>query len=919
MQKLGWNEIRVRAAKFAQEWDGKHYEKSGTQTFYNQFFEIFGVSRQSVARFEERVRKLDNRYGFIDLFWPGKLIVEQKSTGANLQKAVRQAGEYFDAIPEHEKPRYQLICDFQTFELLDRAERNRSTFQLRSLHEHVEKFAFIIGKEPRSWDEHDVVSIKASEIAGELYDALKESGFPEHDLQRLIVRLVFCMFADHTGIFEPRGIFLDLLENRTSEDGSDTGMWLLRLFEVLNTPEEKRQSALDSELANFPYVNGELFRERLLTPDFNSVMRKKLLDACEFVWSEISPAIFGSLFQSVMDPDKRRAVGAHYTTEQNIMKVIGPLFLDDLRGEFARINRLRTRRTRRLMEFQDKLGKLKFLDPACGCGNFLVIAYRELRKLEIEVLSAARKSRQLDLYAQSLSKIDINQFYGIEVEEFPVRIAETALWMMDHIMNNELSRTFGLVYARIPLQTSAHILHADALEIDWNTLLPSSECSYVIGNPPYIGHKVQSDKQRKQIRRLFAGTGARSVLDYVCGWFIMAGRYIRSETQVGFVATNSISQGEQVGELWPVLFDHLKLEISFAHSTFAWSSEARGAAHVHVVILGLLRKENAPARKLFFRCTTPEGNAVASSVSAISPYLTEVLESLPYLTVKSIRQPANGMPVLIAGSKPIDDGHYIFRTASDRDEFIRIEPDAERYIRPYIGAKDVIQGRQRFILALQNASAKDLAKMPAVREKIRAVRAFRAGSKSKPTRQLALVPTQFHINVLPNSPFLVIPVTSSERREYIPICLFEPPVVPNIDTRILLNASLYEFGLLTSSMHMIWLRYVGGRLESRYRYSIGLVYNTFPVPMNEDKSVLDAPAQAILNERKKYEDTSLEQLYDPDFMPLGLRKAHAELDRQVEKLYRSRAFKSDRERIVRLFGLYERQIKPKTSGSGHIR
>ena len=465
--RLSWNEVRVRAASFAEEWRDAAYEKGETQSFYNDFFDVFDVRRRSVARYEEHVSKLDNRRGFIDLFWPGVLIVEQKSAGRDLAKAYGQAGEYFDALRELDRPRYILVSDFQTFELHDLGERQTVAFPLAELPGHVEAFGFILGVQRRTFRDQDPVNIEAAELVGRLHDALDAAGYRGHDLERFLVRIVFCLFADDTGIFESRDIFFDLLDNRTAADGSDTGSRLAELFQVLDTPEEVRQATLDEDLARFPYVNGRLFEETLRIPAFNAAMRTALLDTCRFDWSNISPAIFGALFQSVMDPVERRKQGAHYTTEKNILKVIEPLFLDDLRAEFERLKgRKDSRRRADLRRFQEKIGRMTFFDPACGCGNFLIIAYRELRELEIEVLKElhAKRDRQLDVLASDLSQANVDQFYGIEIGELPVRIAETALWMMDHIMNNRLSLEFGQTYARIPLETSPHILHGDALE-----------------------------------------------------------------------------------------------------------------------------------------------------------------------------------------------------------------------------------------------------------------------------------------------------------------------------------------------------------------------------------------------------------------------------------------------------------------------
>ncbi len=431
--RLSWNEVRARAAAFAEKWRDAACEKGETQSFYNDFFEVFGVRRRTVARYEQHVEKLDNRSGFIDLFWPGVLIVEQKSAGRDLRRAYGQAGEYFDALPERDRPRYILVSDFRTFELHDLDERETVAFALADLPARVEAFGFVLGVQRRAFRDQDPANVAAAELVGRLHDALDEAGYRGHDLERFLVRIVFCLFADDTGIFEPRDIFLDFVEARTGEDGADLGPWLAQLFQVLDTPETGRAATLDEDLARFPHVNGALFDGPLRIPSFDSAMRAALLDACRFDWSNISPAIFGALFQSVMDPAERRAQGAHYTTEKNILKVIEPLFLDDLRAEFARLAARRdSRRRPDLLRFQERLGRLRFLDPACGCGNFLIVAYRELRVLEIEVLKAVYPDRQLDALADTLSVVDVDRFHGIEIGEFPARIAEAALWMMDH-------------------------------------------------------------------------------------------------------------------------------------------------------------------------------------------------------------------------------------------------------------------------------------------------------------------------------------------------------------------------------------------------------------------------------------------------------------------------------------------------------
>ena len=620
---LNWNEIRRNAGAFAEEFANASREKGETQSFYDAFFAVFGIKRRQVARYEEHVKtRFGGNQGFIDLFWPGTLIVEQKSAGRDLAAAAKQAGAYFDALPDREKPRFQLVSDFQTFELLDRDTRETARFALAELPENVQRFAFMIGREKRQFRDQDPVNIEAVELMGAIHDDLEASGYTGHKLEVFLVRLLFLLFADDTGIFSPRDHLLDVLEQQTKYgNASDLGPLLQRIFEVLNTPEGERNKNLDEDLARLPYVNGDLFSETIPIADFTAPMRERLLDAARFNWQTVSPAIFGSLFQSVMDSKERRKKGAHYTIEKNILKLIGPLFLDDLRAEFEELRALKIGRAGRLEAFRRRLGTLTFLDPACGCGNFLIIAYRELRQLEIEVLRELRKDGQLELDL-SLSVIDVDQFYGIEFEEFPARIAEVAMWMIDHIMNVRLGDAFGLIVTRIPLRKSPHIRHADALEFDWNDLIPAHQCSYVMSNPPYVGKKEQTAAQKAQVRRIFRALRSAGELDYVSCWFAKAIDYLRdiSAAQFAFVSTNSITQGEQVQPLWSTLLGS-NFSISFAHRTFDWTSEARGAAHVHVVIIGLANFDRSP--KKIFQYPSVKSEPEVSVVNRINPYLID--------------------------------------------------------------------------------------------------------------------------------------------------------------------------------------------------------------------------------------------------------------------------------------------------------
>lgn len=924
---LQWHEIRARAAKFSEDWKLATRESADKHTFWNEFFECFGVSRKQVAVYEKRVQTLDrDKQGFIDLFMPGTLIIEQKSAGLDLRKADKQAYDYFDWLPEVEQPRYILTCDFQRWHLVDLETSQEWRFTLPELKKHVEAFAFIVGTPRRQFRNQKPANPKASKLLGDLHAKLAEQGYTGHRLQLLLVRLLFILFADDTGIW-PKDQFLVFLEQRTSADGRDLGRWLSELFEVLDTPEDQRQAGLDADLAAFPHINGKLFEERIGTAVFDNALRDILLDASVFNWGEVSPAIFGSLFESVIDKVTQRQQGAHYTPEEAILRVIGPLFLDDLWNEFERLKaRKDGGRERALNEFHEKLAGLTFFDPACGAGNFLVVAYRELRDLEAELLKEIHPpGTRLAFGVEEISKLNVNQFFGIEIDEFPSQIAQVALWMTDHIANTNLGDIYGKPFARIPLVTAPNIRNGDALEIVWNEVLPAEQCSYVFGNPPFIGSKYQNDEQRAQVRRIARLGGSGGTLDYVAAWFLKAGDYVQGgEAKIGFVATNSICQGEQVAQLWPKLFNECRLEIAFAHRTFVWP----GRAAVHCVIVGLASRGMEPPQKRLFVYADPKGPAVETNPEWMTAYLWPISAQYRYETVAETNSPINGARRVIIGSKPIDGGYLIF-DANERARLLTSEPEAVQFLRPFIGSREHIQGGERWILTLQNASPADLRTLPEVRTRLQRVRAYREGkipAKGKDERKrgagisakaLAATPAAFHVTVIPDSPFLVIPETSSERREYVPLAWMEPPVVPSSLVRILPNATLYDFALLTSAMHMAWLRHIGGRLESRYRYSIGLVYNTFPWPeaAQAQREKVEELAQAVLDARAlpKNATSTLADLYDPDRMPPELYRAHRALDAAVDKLYHSRGFTDDRARVEHLFRRYEELVMPTTA------
>jgi len=919
MTAPSWKTIRAQAARFAKKWADAHYEKGETQSFYDEFFQLFGVSRRRFASFEVAVNKLGEKRGFIDLFWKGVLLVEHKSAGRNLQKAREQAFDYFPGIAEHELPRYVLLSDFQRFELLDLDKNTETRFNLAELPQYIEHFAFIRNDEIADLRVQERVNIRASELMGRLHDVLKAGHYDGADLQTLLVRLVFCLFADDTGIFEgvrSKHPFEQLLRQHSADDGRDVGRLLMEFFEVLNTPPERRQTALDEELAQFPYINGALFADSIRTPVFDADMRNALLDACAFDWRAVSPAIFGSLFQSVMEDKERREQGAHYTSEADILRLIKPLFLDALDAQLARILHMKqaNKQKEALLQLHDHIATLQVFDPACGCGNFLVVAYQQLRALETALLKAYHGEQQLTFDSRdwNISRVNVHQCYGIEINPFAARIAQVALWMTDHLCNLELGDTFGAHYSRIPLTTAPHIHCTDALEVDWQAIVPAEQCSYLLGNPPFVGAKYQSEQQRQQVRRIADLGKSGGTLDYVCAWWLKAAHYVQEANQpphIAFVSTNSMTQGEQVAQLWPLLFQRYGMEISFAHRSFAWQSEARGAAHVHVVIIGLSKRGLEPTHKRLFSYPDVRGEAQETLHTALSPYLIDGSQ-LPdaHLVVKEEARSLMGYPALIIGSKPIDDGQYIF-TDAEKADFLAKEPEAVAFLRPFIGGHEFINGGQRWILTLQHASPRQLRSMPQVVQRIETVQQFRRASKSKPTQALAEKPTFYHVNVIPEKPFLVIPQVSSERRDYVPIGWLEPPVIPSSQLKIIEDAALWHFAILTSRMHMAWMRQFAGRLKSDYRYSAGVVYNAFPWPEGLQDSIpaqntLSQQAQAILDARAAYPDSSLADLYHPTTMPPLLRRAHQALDKVVDLLYQEASFADDTERVACLLRHY---------------
>ena len=895
---LSWNEIKDRALKFSKEWAGTTNEEANAKPFLVEFFNVFGITSKRVSTFEHRVKKLDDKDGYIDLLWKGTILIEMKSRGKNLDKAYQQAKDYLHGIKEHELPKYILISDFEIFRLYDLEEDKTIEFKLQELVNNVQHFGYILGYQKKVYKEQDPANIKAAELMGKLHDRLEEIGYTGHPLEVYLVRILFCLFAEDTTIFNKQQ-FQEFIEQRTSEDGSDLASRLQELFQVLNTPKESRFKNLDEQLADFPYVNGKLFEENLPTASFDNKMRQALLNCCYIDWSKISPAIFGSMFQSVMNPTERRNLGAHYTSETNILKLIKPLFLDGLWKEFENVKDNKNK----LAEFHKKLSTLKFLDPACGCGNFLVITYRELRLLELEILRATYKSGQGVLDVREIMLLDVDMMYGIEYEEFPARIAEVAMWLIDHQMNMQISNEFGQYFVRLPLLKSAKIVHGNALRINWDEMISKQELSYILGNPPFIGKHLFSDNQQLDMQLIMKDVPSGGLLDYVTAWYIKASEYIKdTKIRVAFVSTNSIVQGEQVGILWGALYSKYKIKIHFAHRTFKWNNEAKGNAAVKVVIIGFGNFDTN--NKSIFDYGQSTGEVHERVVKNINPYLLEGTD----LPIMPRSKPICQVQPIINGSKPVDGGNLIF-TEQEKNDFLNREPNAESLLKIFAGADDFIKGKVRWCLWLKNINPSLIRSLPLTLARVEQVRQFRLKSPKEYTRRKADSPMLFEQIRQPESDFILIPRVSSENRKYIPLGFLSKDVIVSDTATFIPNASLYHFGVLTSFMHMTWVITVCGRLKSDFRYSNDIVYNNFPWPEQpSDKQIktIEEKAQRVLDVRAEFPNNSLADLYDPLTMPPALVKAHNELDKAVDLAYRPQPFTSEAKRLEFLFELYEK-------------
>lgn len=895
-------------------------EDAHSALFWSDFFKAFGLTLGQDGELEKHLTDMiaaDSKPSkSMDVFWSGRLLIEQKSLGKTkaekeriLKNAEIQALEYFRQLKRAVRPRHIITCDFETVIVFEMGVGDKPYMKevgrclVKNIHEHSELFGFMLGEITSTPQEK--VNKQAADLMNCIYNKLKESKYDDkNDLAILLTRLVYCLFADSTGIFKKKNVFKKYVYKY--DHTNNTGAALLSLFSTLNTPKDERQDVDDDQRGEydmFPYVNGDLFGgKQIRQPIFGMDAWKALSSAAKYDWSGVSPEIFGTLFQDVMDDDEQHDTGSHYTTAANIEKVIRPLFLDELWKEFIKImDGPDCDRIKLLKGLQTKMSNLKFLDPACGSGNFLILTYKKLRELENRIIvniypPSLEQSKIPSL--DKISKIDVDQFYGIDKEEYAVRIAETGLWIMDHLMNRELSAYYeNKRLSRIPIEKHPHIHCKDSLEVDWNDILQSDQCDFILGNPPFLGARRTPKDKKDQV---YAITGSRDI-DYVSAWFVKASKYASDTARIGLVATNSLTQGIHISAVWPIIRDECKMNIIFAHKSFSWKSDSKKKAAVTVVIIGLSRTDT---RKRLF------DGAEETNPKRISPYLTgsEIKEPIISNKIK-----INDLPHIAMGTRPVDDKNFIL-TKQQRDKLIDKEPKAVKFIRQFVGARDFLHGINRYILHLSDITQTERKALPTIDDRIERVRVWRSKRSSSDIRDWAKYPEKFYRTVVPNKPFLGIPVTSSQKREYLQVGYFGSGVIPGNSIVFIIDADLELAGLLSSRMHMVWVKHVSGRLKSDIRYLHG-AYDTFPTPSKSIKG-LGKKMQLILDERdrifKKDPKTTMADIYDPTKMPGDLRKLHERLDRFVEKSYRGMVFNTDEERRIFLLQKYAKLIKMKS-------
>ena len=929
-------EQQKAAKKFSEEWKDKGYEKGESQKFWLDLLcNVYGIKDFSdFITFEDQV-KLDHT-SFIDGYIPGtKVLIEQKSidkdlrapikqSDGTLQNPFQQAKRYITELPVSKHPKWVITCNFKSFLVYDMEQPNGEPEEilLKNLEKEFYRLSFITNRESEHLKKELEISKKAGEIIGEIYDAIlaqyKDAQDPSPETYRslnmLCVRIVFCLYAEDSGIFGHKSIFGDYLKEF---DAKNLRQALLQLFTVLDQKPEERDPYLEENLAQFPYVNGGLFTEQDKTiPPLTEEIKLLLVNnaSSDFDWSEISPTIFGAIFESTLNPQTRRSGGMHYTSIENIHKVIDPLFLDGLKAEFEAIKNTKTEnlKIKKCKEFHKKLGKLKFLDPACGSGNFLTETYLSLRRLGNECIKIELgiKEGDLDLtYSDNdFIQVQIHQFYGIEINDFAAVVAKTALWIAESQMLKETAKILNKDLNFLPLKTYANIVEANSLKTDWQSVVPKEELSYILGNPPFVGARVMSESQKKEVFEVWQNSRNIGNADYVSCWFKKAADFMQgTDIKAALVSTNSITQGEQVAIMWKPLFEK-GIKIDFAYRTFRWDSEANVKAHVHCVIIGFSCK-SAVVEPVETTTSSPKYIYLNNNQKIRAKNINSYLLDAPNVFIESRATPLCNVNEMGIGNKPIDDGNYLFKP-EEMQAFIKEEPKSEKYFHPWYGSDEFINNRPRYCLWLGDCSPAELRAMHRCLKKVENVRAFRLASKSAETRKIAEKPARFHVENMPKSEYIIVPRVSSERRRYVPIGYLHPECLTSDSALIIPNATLYDFGILTSNVHNAWMRAVCGRLEMRYRYSKDIVYNNFvwPEPLPEQKEKIEQTAQAILDARAMFPDSSLADLYDETTMPPALRKAHQENDKAVMAAYNFPPKITESECVAKLFELYEKKV-----------
>ena len=921
---------RKSAKEFSEFWQGKGYEKGQSQAFWMSLLrDVFEIEHpESFISFEDQVH-LDHT-SFIDGYIPStRVMIEQKSLGKNLNQAIKQsdgtlltpfqqAKRYIAELPVSKHPRFVVTCNFEEFFVYDmeQPKGEPEVIKLQDLEKEYYRLSFLTKTENVHLKKEMEVSIKAGEIVGVIYDALLKQYYNAENeetlksLNILCVRLVFCLYAEDAGIFGRNNMFLDYMKQFEAKHFRKA---LIELFKVLDTKVEERDPYLDPDLAAFPYVNGGLFaNENIEIPNFTDEIRDLILEkaSADFDWSEISPTIFGAVFESTLNPETRRKGGMHYTSIENIHKVIDPLFMDDLNAEFKEICNIKVDKTKdtKLKAFQEKIANLTFLDPACGSGNFLTETYISLRKLENKILFELQKGQiKIGAVANPI-QISIRQFYGIEINDFAVTVAKTALWIAESQMMKQTEDIVHMNLNFLPLKTYANIVEANALRIDWETVVPKEKLNYIMGNPPFVGYSLQSKSQKDDILSIYVDEKGKPYktagkIDYVACWYYKASKMMQgTNIKTALVSTNSITQGEQVAAVWKPLCEQFGIHIDFAHKTFRWDSEASLKAHVHCVIVGFSCFDDKRKRKLY-------SNDRVQLVDNINFYLVDANN----IFVESCSKPICNVPKMTTGNRPADGGHLIIE-AEDYDEFIKKEPNAKKYIKKLTGAMEFINNKARYCLWLVDINPKELRNMPEVLKRVEACKEDRLNG-AEDRQKLAATPWLFRETKCPDL-YVIVPATSSENRKYVPMGFLDSSTIATNSATIIPNANLYDFGILTSNVHMAWMRTVCGRLEMRYRYSKDIVYNNFPWcnSTDEQKAKIEKTAQGILDARALYPECSLADLYDDLTMPKELRKAHQENDKAVMEAYGfykkdengKRTWLTESETVAKLMEMYQK-------------